>query len=91
MSVLTTARFWEAAAERAVKTSAQAALLVLGADQVNALDASWSDVGGFALGGLVLSLLTSLASLGLGGAGPSAIEAEQLVEPGRHSTGELDA
>lgn len=57
--------------ERAVKTAAQSALLVLGADQVDALAASWGDVGGFALGGFILSVLTSVASSGLSGNGPS--------------------
>jgi hypothetical protein len=58
--------------ERAVKTAAQSALLVIGADQLNALSANWGDVGGFAAGGFVLSVLTSLATSGLGGNGPSA-------------------
>jgi hypothetical protein len=58
--------------ERAVKTAAQSALLVLGADQINALNAQWVDVGGFAAGGFVLSVLTSLATSGFGGNGPSA-------------------
>lgn len=58
--------------ERAVKTAAQSALLVFGADQINALNANWADVGGFAAGGFVLSVLTSLATSGFGGNGPSA-------------------
>lgn len=58
--------------ERATKTAAQSALLVLGADQINALNAQWADVGGFALGGFALSVLTSLATSGFGGNGPSA-------------------
>lgn len=58
--------------ERAIKTAAQAALLVLGADQINAMHANWGDVGGFALGGFILSLLTSLATSGISGNGPSA-------------------
>ena len=52
-------------ADRAVKTAAQSAVLVIGADQVNALDADWRLVGGMALGGAVLSLLTNLAQRGL--------------------------
>jgi hypothetical protein len=58
--------------ERATKTAAQSALLMFGADQVNALNAQWADVGGFAAGGFVLSVLTSLATSGFGGNGPSA-------------------
>ena len=52
-------------ADRAVKTAAQSAVLVIGADQVNALDADWRLVGGMALGGAVLSLLTNVAQRGL--------------------------
>lgn len=72
--------------ERAVKTAAQAALLVLGADQINAMNANWTDVGGFALGGFVLSVLTSLATSGLGGNGPSA-----TTEKVRGEAGAIDA
>ena len=60
-----------AALERACKSAAQAALLVIGAGQLDALHANWVDVGGFALGGFVLSLLTSAASAKAGPAGPS--------------------
>lgn len=73
---MTTSAFWKAAAERAAKTAAQSALLVLAAEQVNALTVGWTDVAGFALGGAVLSLLTSIASNGIGGPGPSLTGAE---------------
>lgn len=63
---MTTTRFWKKAAERAAKTAAQAAILVIGADQVNALAANWVDVVGFAAGGAVLSLLTSVATASAG-------------------------
>jgi hypothetical protein len=53
-------------AERAVKTAAQSALLAIGADQLNTLAADWQTVASFALGGAVLSVLTSLASLHIG-------------------------
>ena len=77
--MMTTA-FWKAAAERAVKTAAQSALLVLGADQVNAIAVDWPEVGGFALGGAVLSMLTSLASGAFGpGEGPSATGSERIL------------
>lgn len=71
--------FWVAALERAVKTAAQAALLVIGADHFDALSVAWSEVGGFALGGFVLSLLFSVGSDALTSTdGPSAINAERL-------------
>lgn len=53
--------------DRAVKTAAQSAVLTIGADQVNALEADWRLVGGMALGGAALSLLTNLAQRGLFG------------------------
>jgi hypothetical protein len=55
--------------DRAVKTGAQSAVLVLGADQVNALTADWELVAGFGLGGFVLSVLTSLGVSGILGRG----------------------
>lgn len=55
--------------ERAVKTAAQAALLQVGSDNLGHFDAltvNWQALGGFAAGGAVLSLLTSLASIKAG-------------------------
>lgn len=71
-------KYLTATAERATKSAAQAALLVIGADQLNALHANWVDVGGFALGGFVLSVLTSIASSGFGGDGPAAFGPESV-------------
>lgn len=78
-SSIYTAAFWKAAAERAVKTAAQAAVLAVGADSLaaNALVFDWQAMGGFALGGAVLSLLTSVGS-GLNGGGPSITNVERL-------------
>ena len=71
--------FWQAAFERAVKTAAQSAILVFGADQFDALAVSWPEVGGFALGGFVLSLLTSVGSDAVSSTdGPSLTNAERL-------------
>ena len=71
-----TLAFWKAATERAVKSAAQSAILVIGADQVvNAIAVDWPEVGGFALGGAALSLLTSLISAPFGPTGsPSVVE-----------------
>ena len=71
--------FWFASAERAVKTAAQSAILVIGADLVNfnATQADWGSVGGFALGGAVLSLLTSVASAATNGE-PAAFGPEKI-------------
>lgn len=70
--------FWKATLERAIKTAAQSALLAIGADQINALAVSWPEVGGFAAGGFVLSVLTSVASSALTGDGPSMTNSEHL-------------
>ena len=58
--------FWIDTAERAAKSTAQAALLAIGAAQVDVFSADWQTIAGFALGGGVLSVLTSLASLKIG-------------------------
>lgn len=64
--------------ERATKSAAQSALLVLGADQINAIAVSWQEVGGFAAGGFLLSVLTSVATSGFGGDGPAAFGPETV-------------
>jgi hypothetical protein len=61
-----TSRFVRETIERAVKSGAQAAVLVIGADRLDAFSTDWGTVAGFAVGGFVLSVLTSLASKPLG-------------------------
>jgi hypothetical protein len=75
-----TKAFWKATFERAVKSAAQAPLaaFLVGDVALNAFDIDWSEAGGLALGGAVLSVLTSLASTGSGGTGPS-LGPEQLA------------
>lgn len=74
-----TRAFWSAALERAIKTAAQSAVLVIGADQFDALAVSWLEVGGFALGGFVLSVLTSVGSDAVSSEhGPSLTNSERL-------------
>lgn len=79
MSIWTVA-FWKAAAERAIKTAAQSAVLAVGADSLgaNALTFDWVTMGGFALGGAVLSLLTSVASNAA--TGSPSLSTEVLLE-----------
>lgn len=79
-----TLAFFFAALERAVKSAAQAALLAIGADQLNVLSLDWATTGGFAGGGFLLSLLTSYAS-GLVTSSPGPSLATEVVEPGRHA------
>ena len=60
--------FWRETLERAFKTAAQAAILAIGQDVggFDVFDASFGDVAGFAAGGFVLSVLTSIASRRIG-------------------------
>ncbi|MCW2287051.1 r1t family holin [Leucobacter luti] len=66
-----TKRFWIAAAERAVKTFAQTAVAILTAGATGLLDVDWGQMASVAGLAAVVSLLTSIASDGIGGAGPS--------------------
>ena len=71
-----TSSFWKGTAERAISTAAQSAILVLGADQINAINADWVTVGGFAAGGFALTVLKCLASNSVAGPGPSITGSE---------------
>lgn len=63
MSDLWTGRFWKAAAERAVRTTAQTLLaLWAGAGPLDAFHIAWTDALGVSLGAALLSLLTSLVA-----------------------------
>jgi hypothetical protein len=72
---LLTKTFWKAAAERAVKTAAQALLLAIGAAQgFDLFNLDWVNALGAAVGGALLSLLTSIGSAPFGTPGtPSLI------------------
>lgn len=62
MSTLLTRKFWEDAAERAIKTVAQSMVALLGAGAVGLLDVNWlAMLSTSGLAGLV-SLLTSIGS-----------------------------
>lgn len=78
MTIFTRA-FWLAAIERAAKSAAGSALLVISADQFNVLDADWANLGGFAAGGALISVLMSIGSAGVGNAGPSL--ATEAIDP----------
>jgi len=58
--------FWIGLAERAVKSAAQAVLLVIGADKFDVLTADWELYAAAAASAAFLSSLTSLASTKVG-------------------------
>lgn len=77
-----TTAFWKAAAERAIKTAAQFLVLAyFGGDVAfNVFEADFANMSGVALGAVLLSVLTSLASAGLTDGNPSLGNAE-VLEP----------
>lgn len=70
-----TRRFLADAAERAIKTAAQALLTLLLASGAafNLLDVDWRQALGIALGAGVISLLTSIASFNFGQPGTASV------------------
>ena len=79
MSTLATATFWKATAERAIKTVAQSAVALITAQATGLLDVEWLALASISgLAGLV-SVLTSIASSGVGNDGPSLV-GEELSE-----------
>lgn len=63
------------AAERAIKTAAQVLLVTFfAADQAaNAWDMDWADMGGVALAGALVSILTSIVSAPFGDKGSASM------------------
>lgn len=75
-STLRTISFWADAAERAVKTAAQAAISGLALSETgfgNAFSYDWALAGQFALTGAVLSVLTSIVSAPIGQSGTASV------------------
>jgi hypothetical protein len=73
--------FWLAVIERAVKTASNTLLIMWTGDAgLNIMSVDVQDALGLAGGAAVLSVLMSLASLGVGNKGPS-LTTEALVPP----------
>lgn len=69
-----TAGFWVGAFDRAIKSFAQALLLLWGADAgLNLLDVNFVQALGVGAGALVLSLLTSIVSAPVGDDGTTSL------------------
>jgi hypothetical protein len=71
-----TVDFWKDAAERALKTVAQALVALIAADTTNVLTADLGQLVGVSLGAGVVSLLTSIASSNYGDGTPSLVGAK---------------
>lgn len=71
---MTSAQFWSAAFERAVKSFAQGCLAALAGKQVGWWEIDWQHTLGAGLMMALLSLLTSLASDRIGQPGPSLVK-----------------
>lgn len=70
-----TLNFWKDTAERAIKTGAQAIILGLALGEgFNAFDMDWMLALGLFLGGVLLSLLTSLISAPFSSKGTASLE-----------------
>lgn len=68
-----TATFWKSAAERAIKTVAQALIAVIAATTFDWFTADWQAIAGTAATAGVLSLLSSIASAGIGDKGSTSL------------------
>ena len=80
-----TREFWKAAAERAGKTFFQFLAVLLGGDALAVVALDWRRTALLAAAGLLLSVVTSLASALAGLPGPS-LATEQVA--GRHRRSE---
>ena len=77
-----TSNFWTSAAERAAKTAAQSVLLAIGAAEgLSLFSLDWQRIVAAAIGGAVLSLLTSIVSSPLGSVKGSPSLVAPIVGP----------
>lgn len=74
------AAFWKATAERAIKTLAQSLIALLAVGQTTILSVDWQQALAVAATATVLSVLSSIASSGIGNAGPS-LTTEAITVP----------
>lgn len=77
-----TLAFWKESLERAIKTAAQSLLaLWLVGNVFNVLAVDWGQALGISLGAMMLSFLTSVASLTAGPAGSPSLVTPAAVAP----------
>jgi len=66
-----TRAWWQAAAERALKTVAQTLVALIGANAVDVTTLDWPSLLGIAATAGIVSILTSIGSAKIGSEGPS--------------------
>ena len=71
-----TIQFWRDAAERAIKTAAQAGAAFFIVGETGVADVDWATVGGVAVVAAVASVFTSLASSPFGDEGTASLVRE---------------
>ena len=88
-----TLAFWRDALERAIKTAAQSAIVGAGFTSVtaNALTFDWVALGGFAAGGFVLSVLSSVGSYAFTGSASAVKPADAVEDESSDESVEADA
>lgn len=72
---ISSGEFWASAAERSLKTIAQAFLAMAGAQAFDALHANWEAMAGVSLGAGVISIATSIVSAEIGKKGDPSLVA----------------
>jgi hypothetical protein len=73
-----TRSFWLATLERCIKTACQTLAATLTAGAVGILEVPWQAALSMSAGAAVVSVLTSVASAGVSGGGPSLNNAEKV-------------
>lgn len=84
MSILASGAFWIATAERAVKTAAQSAAVVLTTDITGILEVDPVAFFSVVALGAAYSVVTSLGSIPISGDGPSLV-GEELPQRGKYA------
>jgi len=70
-------KFWEDAAERTIRTMAQALLALMGTDALGIVGLDWPQMLSVAAGAGIMSLLTAIVATGIGDKGTAQLLKEE--------------
>ena len=70
-------KFWEDAAERTIRTMAQALLALMGTDALGIVGLDWAQMLSVAGGAGIMSLLTAIVATGIGDKGTAQLLKEK--------------